>query len=220
MAGAEANIQYGVRIQNMASVYRLYMDDQLVAQNGSFGDTEFSPASSYSPQLAAFTPNTDNFDLVLQVENNAYGIGGMWEPIIFGTYEKVSVFDRLISNVGASATASLTITCLFFLIFFAAQRREKDILILSGISVLILLRFLMIGDMVLTALFPKMSIATMGRIEYLTLPWTQFLLLYFVYYSYGKLVSRWQVVTLLAYSIGSSLFILLFPFDTVYRPIS
>ncbi len=213
--GAETGQRYGVRIQDMASVYRLYIDGSLVAQNGSFGDTESAPVSAYRPQLAAFTSEGDSFDVILQLENNAYAVGGMWEPIVFGSYKQVSIFDKLISNVEAAFTASLIITCLFFLIFFAAQRGEKDMLILSGISVVIFLRFLTDGDMTLSAVFPKMTIACIGRIQFLTLPWIQFLLLYFAYYAYGNLVHRWQVVTLFACSVSASLFILLFPFDSV-----
>lgn len=213
--GAEAGTRYGMRIQNMASVYRLYIDDLLVAQNGSFRDTESAPASAYRPLLAAFIPTNDSFDAILQVENEAYAMGGMWEPVVFGTYEQVSVFDKLISNVEAAFKASLIVTCLFFLIFFAVQRSEKEMLILSGIGVLVLLRFLTDGDVALSVLFPGMTIGCIDRIQFLTLPWVQFLLLYFVYYAYGNLVRRWQVVTLLACSVSSSLFILLFPFDTV-----
>ncbi|MHB8074973.1 sensor histidine kinase [Desulfosporosinus fructosivorans] len=194
-----------------------------MAQNGSFSDTEFAPASAYRTQLCGFTSESSSFDIVLQVENNAYGVGGMWEPVIFGTYEQVSLFNRLISNAEASAMAGIIVICLFFFIFFAAQRGEKDMLILSGIGVLVLLRFLTDGDVVLSEIFPKMTIAFVGRIQFLTLPWTQFLLMYFVYCAYGNLVRKWQVVTLLAYSIGLSLFILLFPFATVisaYRVIN
>jgi hypothetical protein len=84
VTGAKAGVQYGVRIQNISTVYRLYMDGVLVVQNGNFWDTESSPASACRPQLATFTPKLNDFDLVLQVSNNAFALGGMWEPIIFG----------------------------------------------------------------------------------------------------------------------------------------
>lgn len=218
VTGAEAGARYGVRIQSMPTAYRLYINGSLMAQNGSSGDTEFAPASAYRTQLCGFTSVSSSFDLVLQVENKAYGVGGMLEPVIFGTYEQVSFFEQLISNAEVSAMAGLIVICLFFFIFFAAQRGargEKDMLILSGIGVLVLLRFLTDGDVALSELFPKMTLAFVGRLQFLTVPWIQFLLMYFVYCAYGNLVRRWQVVTLLAYSIGLSLFILLFPFATV-----
>ena len=215
ITGAKAGVPYGIRIQSMSTAYRLYIDGSLLMQRGAFGNTGTAYASAYRPQLAAFAPASESFDLALQIENSALGIGGMHEPLLLGTYDKVLAFDRMLSNAGASAMAALGVTCLLFLIFFAVERREKDMLILSGISILILLRFLTLGDVTLASLFPTLSIAAVNRIDFLTVPWTQFLLLYFVYYSYEGLVPRWQVTMLLAYSIGISLFILLFPFDTV-----
>lgn len=215
VTGAEAGAQYGIRIQEMATVYRLYIDDALVARNGSFGDDESAPASDYRPQLTEFISSSESFDLILQIANDAYSTGGMWEPVIFGTYKQVSAFDRLLSNIGAFAVSALVVTCLFFLIFFSAQRGERDMLILSGIGALVLLRFLMIGDVALTLIFPAMSISTMVRLNFLASFWIQFLLLYFVYYVYGNLVRKWQISALLVYSIASTLFTLLFPFQTV-----
>jgi len=215
VTGAEAGAQYGIRIQNLATVYRLYINDSLVSQNGRFEGAGSVQVSVFRPQLCSFASDSSSFDIVLQVENEDYAVGGMWEPVIFGTYKQISEFDKLISISGAYATAGLIVTCLFFLTFFTVLRRETDMLILSGISVLILLRFLMIGDVMLAVLLPEMPIACAGRMEFLTLPWTQFLLLYFVYYTYGNLVHRWQVVTLLVYSIIVSLFILMFPIDIV-----
>ena len=215
VTGAKAGARYGVRIQSMATVYRLYIDDALIAQNGSFGDTASAPILGYRPLVAAFTSSGDSFDIILHIENHAYAMGGMYEPVIFGIYEQIESFDRLISIAGASAIAGIIITCVFFLIFFAAQRGEKDMLILSGISILILLRFLTIGDAALTWIFPQLPLSWMVRIEFLSLSWTQFLLLCFVYCAYGNLVQRWQLGMLLCYSIGLSLFILLFPFYIV-----
>ncbi len=215
VTGAEADKQYGVRIQRMASAYRLTVDGVLIAQNGSFGDDETAPVSAYRPQLAAFSPTSDNFDLVIQVSNAIYGEGGMWDPIIFGTYPQVAAFDRLLSNAVTSAMSCLVISCLFFLIFFAVQRKEKDTLILFILGFLVFLRLSLVGDAVFMSLFPQAPIVYMNWIDFLTMPWAQFFLLYFIHCTYGRIVPKWQVLTVLAYTAGVTGFILLFPLDLV-----
>jgi len=80
--------------------------------NGNFGDAESAPVSYYRPQLSAFMPTNDSFDLILLVSNDAYAIGGMWESIIFGTYQQVLIYNKLISIAGALATAGLIVVCL------------------------------------------------------------------------------------------------------------
>lgn len=214
VTGAQAGEVYGVRIKDMRNVFRLYVDGVLVAQNGSFGDESSAPASAYRPQLAAFTPITGSFDLVMLVGNDLYGTGGMLEPVMFGTYAQVAAFDRQLSNVVTYAMTVQMVSCLFFLIFFLAQRREKEPLILSMIAADILLRLSIIGDALYT-IFPNISAAWLDTIYLLCTPWAEFLLLYFLFLAYGRLVPRWQVALLLAYSVTASLFILFFPIDIV-----
>jgi two-component system LytT family sensor kinase len=215
VTGAEAGTQYGVRIQRAASVYRVIADGVLIAQNGSFGDNETAPASDYPPTLAAFTPAGSSFDLVIQVSNDIYGFGGLWDAVIFGTYPQVSSFDRKLSNTVIAAMSCLLSSCVFFLIFFTAQRGEKDALILFLLGILVLLRFSLEGDVVFAGLFPQAPIIYMDWIDFLTMPWAQFLLLYFIHCTYGRLVPKWQVYVVLGYTAGITAFILLFPLELV-----
>ena len=209
---AQAGDVYGVRVKDMRNAYRLYADGVLIAQNGSFGDDSSAPASAYRPQLAYFTPAADSFDLVMQVNNSTYGTGGLLEPVIFGTYAQVLAFDKQLGNVVTYAMTVQGISCLFFLIFFLAQRREKEALVMSILAADILLRLSIIGDGLYT-LFPHIPEVWMLRLYLLCTPWAEFLLLYFLYLAYGRLVPRWQVGLLFAYTITASLFILIFPPD-------
>jgi signal transduction histidine kinase len=215
VTGAQPGTEYGFRIQNEASAYRLYAGGELIGQNGAFGDTASAPVSEYRPQLGAFTATADSFNLILQISNDAYAEGGMWEPVIFGTYEQVAAFDGALSDVGMFSFGGLAFICLFFFIFYTAQRRERDMLILAGIGALVALRLLIAGDMLSAFLFPNMPISGFGWIDYLTLIWIQFLLYYFVYCTYGGLARKWQIITLLAYCGLVSLGVIALPFEVI-----
>lgn len=215
VTGTQPGTEYGFRIQNEASAYRLYAGGELIGQNGAFGDKADAPVSEYRPQLGAFTATADSFNLILQISNDAYAEGGMWEPVIFGTYEQVAAFDGALSDVGMFSFGGLTFICLFFFIFYTAQRRERDMLILAGIGALVALRLLIAGDMLSAFLFPNMPISGFGWIDYLTLIWIQFLLYYFVYCTYGGLARKWQIITLLAYCGLVSLGVIALPFEVI-----
>lgn len=213
VTGAQAGEIYGVRIADKYNAYRFYADGVLIAQNGSPVDGLSAPASVYRPRLASFNPAADGFDLVMQVNNSTYGNGGMFKPIILGTYEQAATFDKQLSNVVTFAMTVQIVSCLFFLIFFFAQRREeKEALILSVLAADILLRLSTIGD-ALSTTFPNISAVLMLRLYFLCTPWAEFLLLYFLYLAYGRLVPRWQIILLFSYTIATSLFILSFPPD-------
>lgn len=104
---AQEDVRYAVHVENMASVYRLYINDKLVAQNGSFGDRADAPVSEYRPQLASFMCTKDNFDIILQVSNEAYAVGGMWEPLLFGSDQSVTFIDNLQNLYPISPLAAL-----------------------------------------------------------------------------------------------------------------
>ena len=215
VTGAVPGTEYGVYIQNEASAYRLYIDDKLIAENGSFGDSEKAPMSEYSPQLANFESDSESFDIILQISNNAYAVGGMWKPVMFGTYQDVSFINNMISFTGNFFTGGLIVICLFFLIFFTAEKRSKEVLALAGIGAMLVVYLLVRGNMPATYLLPNAPISDFMWIEYLSAMWMVFFLLYFAYTSYIKLVPKWQIIALLVFSVGVSLFVVVFPFTTV-----
>jgi hypothetical protein len=89
------------------------------------------------------------------------------------------------------------------------------VLILAGIGALMLSRLTLYGDNLITYILPNMPISGFGWIDYLTLLWVQFLLLYFVYCAYGNIVRKWQVAVLLAYSAVVSLCVVALPFEVI-----
>lgn len=215
VVNAPASERLAVRIQNMASAYRLYIDDNLIAENGDFGDKADARVSKYRPQFSEFTCGKDNFDLILQVSNDAYAVGGMWEPIMFGLFEPVSSVNNAVKVFGYFSIGSIIVMCLYFAIMFVINRKEKELLILCIIGLLVVIHLLELGDVIITYILPDMPISGFGWIDYLTQVWIQFFLLYFVYVVYSSLVNKWYVRILLIYTICISAFVLLFPFEIV-----
>ncbi len=215
VTGAPAGERMAVRIQNMASAYRLFIDGNLIASNGSFGDKANAHVSQYRPQYAEFTTDKDSYNIILQVTNDAYAVGGMWDPVMFGLAESMAGVNGAVKIFDYVSIGSIIAMCLFFLIMFSVIRREKEMLILCGMGLVVLLRLLESGDAIVAYILPDMPIAGFGWIDYLTGAWVQFFLLCFVYTVYaspaGKRLSR----ALLIYTVCLSVFILLGPFEIV-----
>ncbi len=136
---------------------------------------------------------------------------------MFGYARQIRTIGTLLTGVGIASVSALLVMSLFFLVFFAVQKRERDVLILAGIGVLVSLRFFISGDMAVTLIFPTMPIAGFGWIDYLTLLWIQFLLLYFVYSALIGVVKRWQLIALFVYTALVSLCVVLLPFAVITR---
>ncbi|MCE5189135.1 MAG: histidine kinase [Eubacteriales bacterium] len=217
MTGVQAGVKYGVRIQNMATVYRLYVNDELIAQNGDWGDDETAPVSRYRPQFVSFIASANNLDMVLQISNNAYASGGMWEPIFFGVYNQVKMFDSLLSDIDNAAIAIIFITCVLFLVIFVAQHQDKEIIALVGIGTTVLLRMAICpySELSFAYLLPNLPIAWIGRIDYLTLIAGQFLFAYFAYCEYGRKTHRGPIAVIGAISLLFALAAALLPYQSL-----
>lgn len=214
VTGAETGMQYGIRVSRMATDYRLYIDGMLAAKNDGL-DGIHDMAYDYRSRIASFTSEEGGFDIVVQVKNELSGVGGMVDPLRFGTYAQIAEFDQMLFTTCVAAMSAIVISILFFLIFFTADHKERDNFILSILGVLVLLRISTIGDMTLIRIFPNMPAVWIDSIGSLTLPWLQFCLLYFIYCTYAGLVRRWQIAVPLAYAVFATLFVLLFPLRIV-----
>lgn len=214
VTGAETGMLYGIRVSRMATDYRLYIDGTLAAKNDGL-DGIHDMAYDYRSRIASFTPGEGGFDIIVQVKNELSGVGGMIEPLRFGTYAQIAEFDQMLFITCVAAMSAIVISILFFLVFFTADRKERGNFILSILGILVLLRISTIGDMTLARIFPSMPAVWIDSIGSLTLPWLQFCLLYFIYCTYAGLVRRWQIAVPLAYAVLTTLFVLLFPLRIV-----
>ena len=211
--GAKVDKSYGIRLQTMYLNYELYVDDILIAQNGRNGSQKDTKATFYEPQIATFTPKSESFEVVLQMKNDMLGVGGMWQPIIFGTSQQILTFDRQLSSLVTATTSGLIFSSIIFLMFFFVQKREKNTVILSCLTLVIVLRLTLIGDVAFTKFFPDVSIGVLYRIDFLTMPWAAFLLLFFIDTTYRHLIPRWQLLSVFGYTTLVSFFILVVPMD-------
>lgn len=216
VTGIQEGQRYGVILESTSSAYRLYENEVLIAQNGSFGDDASAPMLAYQPQCVGFNPNSNSFDLIMQVSNYAYA-GGMYEPIIFGMYDQVAAFNSTLSDLHIASFAIIITMSVLFLIIFASQRQQRDLLIWAGFGLATLLQLAIIGysSLSLIYLFPYMPIAYLGRFEYMSNIWIQFLFMYFVYCNYSTRMRKWHIAALLSYAFVLTLLVLLLPFESI-----
>lgn len=76
-----------LRIPDIGTAYKLYIDDELVSQSGvvTSGMQGFVPA--YKLSVVPFTPASTRITLTIQVANYAYDWGGIWFALELGSIE-------------------------------------------------------------------------------------------------------------------------------------
>jgi signal transduction histidine kinase len=111
--------------------YRLFLDDQLVAQNGIPGTSESTTTPGYAPNLIQYTPTSDTLHILVQVANYHHRRGGFWKTmrmghpgIMLANHKKYILINYL--SLGVLAAFSL-----FFLVFSLMFRKDQLLLFFS-----------------------------------------------------------------------------------------
>jgi len=68
--------QLGLKLPDMSSSYRLYINGDLIAQNGQPGTSKETEIPQWKPGVAFYTPTTPELDIVIHVSNFHHAKGG------------------------------------------------------------------------------------------------------------------------------------------------
>jgi diguanylate cyclase (GGDEF)-like protein len=187
----EINGVLGLRVPEMRSNYNLWIDDKLIAKNGQVGTNKLTSVPQKYPQIVYFSPKSNTFDVTLQISNYHYKTGGMTEPIQLGTSEMLHK-----KNLGKTILQSIMLGILIlsgvYHIGLGFFRKTESYFFFFGVFCLIVaFRYLMIGDVYFTKMFPNFNWELAMKLDYISLYCHVPLLALVLYRLYPKYSSQW-----------------------------
>lgn len=78
-----------LKIPTMGTAYRLYIDENLVAEGGKVGFTAETSEPGYNPNIVLFEPKSNRFSITVQVSNHDFHWGGIWTAIRLGDSKNI-----------------------------------------------------------------------------------------------------------------------------------
>jgi hypothetical protein len=167
----DAQERYTLEIPQLYSSYRLWVNDDLVAENGKVGQTPETSTPQWKPQTASFVASKKT-EIVLQISNFHHFKGGAKDPIFLG---KTSLIEPRISlaitSVHIQFLIMLLVTTIAIIIFFGYQKK-KVTLFFALLCFTWAVRSIVSNRYILIQYFPDFSWDWMVRIEYFTLYFT------------------------------------------------
>ncbi len=136
----------GFRIYPLSSAYRLYVDDELIASNGTAAESRKEEVGEYRPQAVTFAAPAEEFDVILHVSNHATATGGFWYRLYFGEEESVLALDNKLMAKETFLLGVLAITLLFYLMLFFLFRKLKSNLYFAILCLFMALSLDMVGQ--------------------------------------------------------------------------
>lgn len=167
VTGVKAGRQLGLWIPNFSTAYRLYINDDLLASNGTVSVQKSEGVAKYNPRAVIFTPESSEFFIVVQVSNYAYARGGMWYSLYLGTAEQISNLAAGINSrdfflIGCFLLMGFVFLCIFFL-----RRQEKSSLYFALLCLTAIGRTMIFGAFAVNKILPFNNFEFIVRLDYI-----------------------------------------------------
>ncbi len=190
------NTLYAIKLKDIFSAYKLWLNDSLVLSNGKVGKNRFSEVAYKHTNIINFYAKKDTIDIVLQVSNFHHRKAGITEPVYIGKP------DSLLNSLALKIAFDLFLfggLLLFGLynLWLYNYRKEYTEALVFGLAALFSAIYSLFSDeYVITTIFPKLSWEITFKINYLTnYLRVLFLLIFFKFIFKNYLSKLWEKLT-------------------------
>ncbi|RNC85975.1 MAG: response regulator [Balneola sp.] len=162
--------ELAVHMPDVYTSYALYVNDELISENGKVGTTkeEFSPF--WLPLTESIGPfDKQEIDITLHIANFEHRKGGIKDPLILGSSEQLKKNHQTELGYDFLLTGSLIMAALFFFALFFFGRDDKTILYFSLYCLVYSYRVVGTDSYSIHFLFTDLPWLLTVKIEYLAL---------------------------------------------------
>ena len=161
---------FALRNQSAGTAMNIFVDGKQVVTIGhvSHDPDKAVPAYRTGVTLLEGLEGTTSFDIVLQISNYDYRIGGPWRQIWFGDYETLSRWHWGAEMRTIALFSALFVMGLYHMAIYLFRSKDRQYLALSIFSLLLSLRALLPTQYTIMHLFPHLPFHLLIRLEYLT----------------------------------------------------
>lgn len=200
-----------LKISDMNTSYRLWIDGKLEATNGVVGKGPDDARPQYLPQIVVFSPEGGTVEIILQVSNFNYSLGGVPKSVVMGNSTQVIKLRENQKAFELFLIGTLLVMSLYHLGMFFLNRKEYSLLYFGLFCLLILIRTLLTGERFLVEQFPNVNWALALKIEILPVFWAPWVFLAFLRSLFPKEVNDRLFYTIFFLEIPAGALFLLIP---------
>lgn len=164
-----SDVSWGLIIPEQSTSFRLYVNDNVVAEGGIAGLSKDSSEPYSGNQFIELGYLPLNTKLTWHVSNFYHASGGPWQTLIIGPCAELREHYFLQGFDQALVVALAFITSIFLLIQYSIDRREQASLVLSAFAFVIALRVGITENQSLYQLFGALGWQLHVRLLYLTM---------------------------------------------------
>ncbi|MBU2648983.1 PAS domain S-box protein [bacterium] len=157
-----------LKINDMATAYRIWVDERQVLSNGTVGETFATMKPEFLPKVAGIGFRSERMVLTLQVSNFRHKKGGAWMPIALGVESQIREKQERTVAFELFLFGSLLIMAFYHAGLYLFRRKDPSPLFLSLVCLMAGLRGLLVGERFLIRLYPTLDWEIYQKLEYIT----------------------------------------------------
>lgn len=167
-----------LRIQNVYTAYKLWINGKLITEVGKLGMSKTSSKPKLYPKIVELPSAENGLEIVLQVSNYHHKKGGAWKKIYLGKTEKILLEKEKKLALDLFISGSLFFVGFYHIIYFWFRKKDKATLHFGLFAMIISLRILLVEEPFLYRVIPNFPYELGMRLEFLTayLPASLFIL--------------------------------------------
>ncbi len=158
-----------LRINNIATSYRVLVDDMVVGIAGRTGDTAQTVVPRWTTDVASFVPTDDEFDLIIQVSNFHNARGGVIHSLELADsniFARPMRYQRYLHWFLVGALLSIGA---YHFVLHLLHRKSRSILWFAVFTTAVAFRLLTTGEPALLTASSLLQWELLMKLEYLTL---------------------------------------------------
>ncbi|UII28088.1 7TM-DISM domain-containing protein [Fulvivirga maritima] len=187
-----------VYVPNVYTAHRLYVNGQLIAQNGNVGKSKDEVKPEWRPIYKTFICEGDQLEIIWQVANFHHHRGGIHKPLKLGVPEQLAHSQQNLVAANILSVGGLLVLGCFFIVFFFIRKRQLATLYFGIFCLLWAVRALF-SNLYLIPEIVSLPWNLSIRIEYLSLYASALVGVLFITKSFQNMVKgliKWIIITI------------------------
>lgn len=159
----------GLMLPIMYSNYILWIDDKPLAKSGIVGTNKDTSVAQKNTQVVYFAPKDNKFTITMQISNYDNAAGGMWESIKLGGFEAIHQSHSKKIIIQSILLGVLILSGMYHISLGLFRKTESYFLYFGLFCLVAGFRYLMVGEVFITKIFPSFDWDILMKLEYIAL---------------------------------------------------
>ncbi len=157
-----------IKAYDMATAYRLWVNEDLVLSNGIVGDNAMTMKPQFHPDFSGIESRNQKLLLTLQVSNFHHKKGGAWMPLVLGKESQIIKMRERTIGFEMFLLGCMMVMAFYHAGLFLLRKKDPSPLYFGLVCFLAGIRSTLVGERFLVRMFPDFSWEIFHKLEYIT----------------------------------------------------